>query len=283
MLMLCAQAIFAQVPESNTLGIGDETWVRTMTPAYDEANRDETCKVFSHLIGLNNETVLTKGSGGKYPHHRGLFIGWRETEVGEKTYDTWAMKNAHQTATGVLDAGLNMDGYEISWLGDDGMLILEENRMLRLVADAAGVRQVDFMSTLVARDKPVKLRGDLQHAGMQVRLANEISEHEDTTEYILPEGAKELDDDKVVGAWWVGVNVDIAGKRHGVMHMTPPTHPTGEPIYSIRRYARFGAFFEPDIEAGKGLNLLFRVAWTDHALDREACQKLYDAFAEGLK
>jgi hypothetical protein len=76
------------------------------------------------------------------------------------------------------------------------------------------------------------------------------------------------------------VNAEVGGKRRHVLHMTPPSNPGGVPVYSIRKYARFGAFFEPDVEQGKPLDLHYRVVWSDTPLDQAACQKLYDAFAK---
>ena len=40
----------------------------------------ETFKVFHHLFGPGTEDLITNGAGaGLYPHHRGLFVGWRRT------------------------------------------------------------------------------------------------------------------------------------------------------------------------------------------------------------
>jgi hypothetical protein len=285
--IVVAHAAVAQVSSHADLMHGEEVWVRTMTPEFDPDNREETYKVYSHLMAFDGETLLTKGAGGKYPHHRGLFIGWKATAAGSKAWNTWSMNDAVQAAVRPIHmrgaAVPAMHGYVIDWKTDAGEVLVEEQRILRLAPGPEGIRQVDFISTLNAKDAPVQLRGDLQHAGMQVRLANEVSEHQETTDYILPEGAKELEDDKVVGAWWVCVSAEIAGKRYWVMHMTPPNNPTGEPVYSIRRYARFGAFFEPDLKPGSPLKLHFRVAWSETPLDRDACQALYAAYAEGMK
>jgi hypothetical protein len=62
--------------------------------------------------------------------------------------------------------------------------------------------------------------------------------------------------------------------------MTPKDHPTGEPVYSIRRYARFGAFFEPDLEEGTPLVLNFRIVLSQSELDQKACEALYKAYAD---
>jgi len=140
-------------------------------------------------------------------------------------------------------------------------------------------RIVDFRSTLTSLAGDIELKGDLQHAGMQVRMANEVVDHEDTTEFLLPEGARETDDDEVLGAWWVRGSFDVNDARWDVLHMTPPDHPTGEPIYSIRDYGRFGAFFETTLTEAEPLALHFRVAWTPDRLSPEACAHLYALYA----
>ena len=50
---------------------------------------------------------------------------------------------------------------------------------------------MDFDSMPASAAGPIRLRGDVQHAGMQVRMAGEVSEHGDSTRDILPEGALE--------------------------------------------------------------------------------------------
>ena len=61
--------------------------------------------------------------------------------------------------------------------------------------------------------------------------------------------------------------------------MTPQDHPTGVPVYSIRRYARFGAFFESDLAQDKPLTVRFRILVSEAELDQAACQALYEAYS----
>ena len=42
----------------------------------DEQRTFDTAKIFAHVLAPGGETTLTKGPGGKFPHHRGIFIGW---------------------------------------------------------------------------------------------------------------------------------------------------------------------------------------------------------------
>lgn len=289
---LAATNAAAEMPEYGFVGSFDLTvdgkpWLRTVTTPYDSDRHEETYKVFTHIMDFEGEYPLTKGIGGKFTHHRGLFIGWRETRVGDGTYDTWHMEQCTQQHVAWNDTVATDNSAsiveQISWGPIAGMLFLSEERTLTARASESSVRVFDFQSRLRAESAPVELKGDLQHAGMQIRLANEVSEHPETTEYVLPKGAAEGDDDKVTGAWWVGCNADINGKRYGFMHMTPPNHPTGQPVYSIRDYGRFGAFFETTVTPDEPLHVEFRIVLSPEPLDAPTCARLYNEYVQSLQ
>lgn len=274
---------FDDRPGETVLSGDGKPWLATLIKPYDAANEEETYKVFTHIFDFGGEAPITKGAGGKYTHHRGMFIGWNKTVTGQGTWDTWHMKGNHQAFDAWLsrEAGADkaVQSARIVWVTHDDMPLIEEVRTITATTGADGRRVFDFHSTLTSKAGPIQLRGDLQHAGMHVRMDNEVVSHEDTTRYVLPEGAEELDDDKVVGAWWVCCSPVVRDTRYWVIHMTAPETPGGVPVYSIRRYARFGAFFEPDLEEGKPLALRFRIVVSEKELDRAACQALYDEFA----
>lgn len=269
--------------EALDLKLGDAIWLRTITTPLSGAHREETYKVHTHIYDFAGAAPITKGAGGKFTHHRGMFIGWKDTLVEGTDYDTWHMTNCSQEHVAWLelksDENAASQVEEVRWNDELGKTFITEFRTIRARPGEDGTRIFDFQSKLRSMRGTIQLKGDLQHAGMQVRLADEVSEHEDTTQYILPEGAEERDDDEVLNAWWVCCSAEVGGKRYWIMHMTPPSHPSGVPVYSIRRYARFGAFFEPELIEGRMLELNFRVLVSEHELTREACQTLYDAYA----
>ena len=239
-------------------------WLSTVVAPYDAAKRDDTYKVFTHIYNFEGTAPITKGGGGKYPHHRGMFIGWKKTTVDGRTFNPWEMSDAYQQHVEWLkkEAGAAaVQSQKIEWRGNDGTALVNETRTITAAPGADGARVFDFESVLTAPAgvKKVELRGDVQHAGMHVRLANEVSEHEDTTEYIIPEGATEEVNVEVKGVWWVCCSAIVDGKRWWVLHMTDPSLPTGAPDYSVRKYARFGAFFQPDLTPDQPLDLKFRV------------------------
>ncbi len=259
-------------------------WLRTVTTPFDESRTEETYKVYTHIYDFDGNAPITKGHGGKYSHHRGMFIGWRDTQVGADHYDTWHMKQCSQRHVTWVELDTSgqaaSQASEIHWCDETGEAFIKEIRRITARPGENGLRVFDFQSTLTSLKGTIPLRGDLQHAGMQVRMDNEVSEHEGSTQYILPSGAEELDDDKVVGAWWVCCSPVVRDKRYWILHMTPSNHPTGEPVYSIRRYARFGAFFEPDLEEGKPLELNFRIVVSEKELTREVCETLYREYIQ---
>jgi hypothetical protein len=285
----------SQGGHQDILGNG-KIWLRTITPTYDQTSEEskiETYKVFTHIFDFAGKAPITKGTGGMYTHHRGLFIGWRDTMVGGKDYDTWHLVNPDCSIRHVAwleqkgDTSSASQNEENHWCDENGKPFIKEFRTIAAKEGENGVRVIDFVSTLHSLAGKIELKGDLQHAGMHLRLEDEVSKHENTTKYVLPDGAEELidkatgkSDDKVVGAWWVMCSAEVGGKRYWIQHMTAPDLVTGIPVYSIRRYARFGSFFEPVLEEGKPQVYRFRFVVSESELTREQCAAMYTAYTK---
>lgn len=285
-LVLCAGAVPAwetAVTPTHTDVVRDGAiWLRTEHAPFDPADRESTYKVYTQVYDFAGAAPITKGTGGKYPHHRGMFIGWNDTYVDGKEYDTWHMRDCTQEYAGAVEnAAPGSASFRVDWKDNDGKTFIEETRTVA-ASEADGVRLFDFTSTVTAIGAPIQFRGDLQHAGMQIRMASEVSDHEDTTSFILPAGAVEEDDDAVPGAWWACASVEVGGKRYWVLHMTGPDL-TEAPVYSIRQYARFGAFWEPDVPAGTPTTWRFRVAVSEKELTQADCQAFFDAYRAAVK
>ena len=43
--------------------------------------RAETYKPYLHVFDAEGKAPITKGPGGKFTHHRGIFIGWKKIGV----------------------------------------------------------------------------------------------------------------------------------------------------------------------------------------------------------
>lgn len=306
--ILCAVLlqVFASAAQFDAKDAGDhydlvvdgKVWLRTMTPKYDANNREETYKVYTHLLDFDGVGPITKGPGGKFPHHRGLFIGWKDTMVNGVDIDTWHMVKEPCTQQHVKWAPLktSSDGVtqseEIRWADGSDKTFINEIRAITASPGENGLRIFDFQSKLASVAGKIELKGDLQHAGMQVRMAQEVADRDDaevkakapadqrSTKYLLPEGAKTEPDDRVTGAWWACCSCEVGGKRYWIVHMTHPSTCKDAPVYSVRLYARFGAFWEPTLEEGMPQQYNFRIVLSDKPLDVAACQKLYDAYAK---
>ncbi|MCK5863336.1 MAG: PmoA family protein [Candidatus Hydrogenedentes bacterium] len=277
--------------------LNGKTWLRTVTTPFDKNNPELAYKVYTHLYDFEGAFPITKGSGGKYSHHRGLFIGWKATHIGDSVVDTWHMRTgkkdkgreiyAHQQ----LEEWISFDANEnrisqtarILWAAENMEPFIEEERTLVAYPGEKGMRVVDFISVLKTLAGPIQLRGDAQHAGMQIRMANEVSEHENETEYILPDGAVTLGNDIIDGAWWICGSMPIGGKRYWIVHLTSPELITGQPQYSARLYGRFGAFFEPDLKPGVPLRIACRIILSETPLDQKQCEDLYQQYKQDVE
>lgn len=273
-----ADFAFESKSDGTILRNGGQIWLETITPRFDKANAEATYKVYTHVYDFVGAAPITKGVGGRYTHHRGMFIGWSKTQTSSGVFNTWGMDNSFQQhldwvkLEGGKDSATQME--KIRWQGVDGPVLIEEERTITARTSEEGSRLFDFTSLLHSKAGRIELKGDPQHAGMHIRLSNEVDGHPETTQYVLPEGAKETEDNVVSKAWWVCCNADIGGKRYSVLHITHPGHPDGVPDYSTRRYARFGAFSQHVLEEGKPLTFRYRMIISEKPLDGAACARL---------
>src|SRR6185369_14605373 len=86
--------------------------VVTYMYAYDDSTlerRELTYKTYHHVYGPGTKTIITKGPGGLYPHHRGLYVAWNKTGYDGTESDFWhGSKGNHQRHITFF----NMDGDE---------------------------------------------------------------------------------------------------------------------------------------------------------------------------
>ena len=131
----------------------------------DDAKTFDTAKVFAHVLADDGETTLTKGAGGKFPHHRGIFIGWNKLKQGGKSHDLWHVRNTVQKhrefeATEAANTGASITAL-IDWIGIEGEPVLEEKRTYKVISEDDAHTVIDFTSTLTANHGDVELNGDL--------------------------------------------------------------------------------------------------------------------------
>jgi hypothetical protein len=236
--------------------------------------RHETYKVFHHVYSPDGKTLLTKGAGGLYPHHRGLFYGFNKISYGDgKKADTWhCTGDAHQSHE--KDLGL-MSGIlvgrhrvAIDWHGEKKEVFAREQRELasyHLGSANQGVI-IDFASRLTAAAGPVKLAGDPQHAGFQFRAAQEVAEKtKSQTYYVRPDGVGKPGqtrnwpgDKDQVNLPWKAMSFVVGGQRYTVAYLDHPANPK-ESRWSERDYGRFGCYFEYELTSEKPLEVRYRL------------------------
>jgi len=278
-------------PDEYVEVLGSEGPVARYMYPYDPDRRAETFKTYLHVVDPATEELLTSGPTGQYDHHRGVFIGWDELTVDGSSYDFWHMdggeRMAHQTFeeltsfpnTGRLTS-IN------AWITGNDETVLEETREYTFHEPPTddGVVLIDFVSTLEPAGSEVQLLGDAEHAGIQYRPHNDVSNNS-SAQYTFPAGT--IDDsnpgaDQVHAAGnlaWVGQSHTIRGETFFVQHMNHPDNP-GDTIYSAYRpYGRFGAFFEETIPAGESLTVRYRfLILRGQAPATETLQGYYEAY-----
>jgi len=258
--------------------------------AFDTSNEErawETYKVLHHVFDAKGEGVITQGPGRKnrYPHHRGLFLGFSRLKVeGGASGDYWHMGGVVQKHEEFLDmkAGpvLARSTALVHWKRNDEIALTEERETTAYRQPEPTILLLDFVSRLKAPGKPVTLGGDPEHAGMQFRAHGDIDGGK--TRYVFPEGVKSVQAERDMA--WAAMNMVLnrdGGEQYTVQHINHPDNPEGTRYSAYRDYGRFGAF--PTAELGPDDTLVLRyriwVAPGDFP-PAEELQKRWAAFAE---
>lgn len=249
--------------------------------AYDKARLADTYKPYLHVFDAEGKAPITKGPGGQFTHHRGIFIGWNKLGFGGKTYDRWHMKGGeivHQKfAAQQADANQASFTSVTTWNDEKGGAMVEEQRTMTFRRAPAPARLIiDFTAALKAPNGDVKLDGDPEHAGIHYRPANEVAAKE--TVYVFPK--EKADATKDLDYPWVGETYTLGGKQHSVVQMNHPQNPRNTKFSAYRDYGRFGAFFVASIPSGQTLTVKYRFLIANGAMPEVGLiQKNWDEFA----
>ena len=221
-------------------------------------------KPYLHVFGENGELLTNAGADkngkatGAFPHHRGIFIGWKvESELG--TDDLWHMtRGCKMELATVEQAASGNDSARIvatilwksskSTNGSD--LLITERRELTF-SRAANQTQVDATFTLIPA-RNLRLAGDLQHSGVHFRASNEVHARQSETSYLnSPEGKTRGNDLK-----WCRLSFPIGTNLYSALQLNHPANAVEE--LSTRKYGRFGYFFKKDLTKGEPFALKYR-------------------------
>ncbi|HEX8912986.1 MAG TPA: DUF6807 family protein [Humisphaera sp.] len=254
--------------------------------AHDTSTKEraaETYKPYLHVFDAEGTAPITKGAGGDFTHHRGIFIGWNKITYDGKAYDRWHMKGGdivHQKFAGQkADADAATFTSVTGWQADgpDKLILTEERTTtIRRAPAGAGRVVIDFTSKLTPTAADLTLDGDPEHAGIHFRPAQEIVRQE--TAYVYPKEKAEPHKDKDYP--WVGENFTVRGKRYGVVEFSHPSNPAGTRWSAYRDYGRFGAFPKAEVKKGESLTVKYRFLIADGEVPAaDVVQKIYDDFA----
>ncbi len=245
------------------------------------AKRLDNYKPYLHIFDAAGTAPITKGPGGNFTHHRGIFIGWMKITCDGKSYDRWHMKGGEQIhrafSAQAADAAHATFTSKVEWTAEPGKTLIEEERTMAFLPATAPARLiVDFTSKLKAVGGDLVLDGDPEHAGCQYRPAGEVDGKQ--TLYCFP---KENPDPKKDRDYpWVGETYTLAGQQHSVVILSHPENPKDTRWSAYRDYGRFGAFPKAPIKAGETLTLRYRfVIATGSMLPAETIQKMYNAYS----
>ena len=266
--------------------------------AYDTSTQQrtfETYKPFHHVYDAEGNR-LTNGPDGsspypqkgiRYPHHRGIMIGWNRLTFEGRRYDTWHMREVHQVHQKFeeLTAGPNkaQSTVRIHWNALDGKPMLVEHRRTTVNRQSdPDVIVLDLQTEMRAVRGDVLLDGDPEHAGVQYRAHNAVAAgaEEVKARYLFHKDG--IDPKKDYDLPWVAMSYGLDSGRYVVQHMNHPNNPKPTIYSAYRDYGRFGAFFKKEIPQDTGLTLFYRIIVSRGDMpDRQTLAERYSAYVDG--
>jgi hypothetical protein len=255
--------------------------------------RAETYKPYHHVYDPQGKFLVTKGPGGLFPHHRGLFYGFNRISYngGQNKADTWHCNRGESQQHAAFisnEAGPVFGRHEaqINWHGQNRNVFARERREMTVFA-AAGGNLIEFASHLESLVGPLKLDGDPQHAGFQFRATQEVPDKsKDQTYYLRPDGKGERGkfrnwpaDKNHVNLPWHALSFVAGGKRYTCCYLDRPENPK-EARFSERDYGRFGSYFEYEVTSDKPLEVSYRIWLQEGEMTVEQVQRLASDFVE---
>ncbi len=231
-----------------------EGQMKTYLHVYDEHGNQLT------MSGMDSDGATL----GRFPHHRGIFIGWNRIHSDLGHDDLWHMRPGGRIElagfeakagpeAGTLDTSMH---WRSRHAGDDANLLIVENRRLR-IARPDHRTMVDFDTKLTAQ-RDVRLEGDLQHAGVHYRAHHTVNDRANQTAYlweptgIQDRGGRLISDDLK----WVQLVYPKGDNWYLVTQLNAPINPTEE--LSWRDYGRFGFFHKDKLAAGESRKLSYQ-------------------------
>ncbi len=232
---------------------------------------------------------------GRFPHHRGIFIGWNHVRTDLGRDDLWHLRSGEKMKVVSIEKKETTDDSArlevvIHWLSadrDDEQegLLLVENRSIE-VSRVNDRTRIDHKSKLTAA-RDLRLDGDLQHAGLHFRADAAVNDVRGDTRYLWapaelsPGGGRIVSDE----LQWVNFRFPLHGQWYSVTQLNPPENRATE--LSWRDYGRFGFFFKDQLNKGDSRNVKGRF-WVEKISSAEEddfvrarAQRDYEAYLGG--
>lgn len=213
---------------------------------HDPEHHHDTCKVFHHVRALDG-TLLTKGNGGRFQHHKGLFVGWNQTRWNGRRFDFWHMPKQELqvfqrfVAPDQLGMAAGAQVCEVHWVTPEGEPVVLERRGLQMLAQNEDSYTLHLRNELRAASHEVALGGDPQHAGQQFRSPQAFAPDGATkVTYVRPKSAEHHGNDVWTGCDWIAAIQDHGDRTFTILRVEGPTN-RGKTTWSTRDYGRFGA------------------------------------------
>lgn len=279
----------------------DVLLLRYMGDALDESSKDrraETFKPYHHVFALDGETRLTKGPGGLYPHHHGLFFGFNKVTYGNgKKADVWHCTGdayqSHEAFVQTLKGALfGRTHVRINWHGEKKEVFAEEERELTVYAPHDKGMLIEFASIVRPKANIVRLDGDPQHSGFHFRASNEVAEQfnakKPETYFLRPDGKGKIGEERnwdpktkkgPVNLPWDAMSFTVGGKRYTALYLDHPDNPK-EARSSERVYGRIGSYFEYNLTKDKPLRVQYRIWIQEGEMTVDQCEAMCRAFTE---
>lgn len=256
---------FVEAEDYQDLFYGERPVSRLVT-IYDPNRHADTHKPYHHVYDFKGNGFITKGPGGLFPHHKGIYLGWNQTRLLDgETHDFWHARSAYQEHREFLSDRqltgpvLARSSSVTDWKTPDGTAVVQDTREVTTWKLAEDAILLDYLITIQPLAGDIYLGGDAHHAGFQFRASQEVAENRDETVIITPNQVKRESDGIWSNAPWMALSFDVGGNPYTVLHLDHVKNNPSPTVYSTRDYARFGAFFTSPVLDGDPLVLKYRI------------------------
>lgn len=239
---------------------------------FDPADRANTFKPFRHVYEFDGDGFITKGAGGKFTHHRGIFFGFKASAGDTQLGDFWhcpdvTQRHVRYEADAEFAGPVAARSCEVTeWIGKDGQTcIIRDTRTTTTwrIGDEDVVLDYDIAVRSML-GKPLKLFADAHHGGFHFRVGQEVADASAADEkpgaavYFRPVSARDTGNDIWSDCSWVECEFSIAGRAYRVTLLDHPSNPRPT-TFSTRPYGRFGAYFQTEVSPEAPLQLRYRL------------------------